>query len=111
MTPLTPWLLLIGSILTVHSVTALHGRFLTLSDLHADWNYVDASSLSKACHRGKHPKRKDTAGYWGSPVSDCDSPASLIDSLMHELECKWKDKVDFVILMGDFARSASVLLP
>lgn len=103
-------LLLLASATLLQPALALHGRFLTLSDLHPDWNYVSGSSINKACHRGGSPKSdsKDLAGYWGSPVTDCDAPASLIDATMHEIESKWKDKVDFAIVMGDFARSVSL---
>ncbi|GJN92682.1 hypothetical protein Rhopal_005717-T1 [Rhodotorula paludigena] len=44
------------------------------------------------------------AGYWGLPVSDCDSPLSLINSTFDWLEEHFKGEVDFVVWTGDNAR-------
>lgn len=89
-------------------VSALHGRFITVSDLHLDEHYVAGAAVSKACHQLKDSSlsnfKTEKAGYYGAPVSDCDAPESLIDVTMQEMERKWKGKVDFVIAMGDFAR-------
>jgi endopolyphosphatase len=100
------WLLLLpltlGSV--VQSAVALQGRFLTLSDLHPDWHYRPNSSIARVCHAKKPQGHEDRAGLFGSPVSDCDSPPLLLDALFHELKTKWKDRLDFVVVMGDLAR-------
>jgi len=81
----------------------LHGRFLSLSDIHLDHHYKHNSSIAGACHAHSPKVKEDQAGYWGSPDSNCDSPPALADALFNELE-KWKGKIDFVVWMGDNAR-------
>lgn len=111
-----PWLVVLAS-LVARPTSALHGQFLTLSDLHFDRHYVAGSQISKACHDAtslsssssgrKQPEpdhKSDRAGFWGTPNSDCDSPATLIDATLRDVEQKCGGKVDFVIAMGDFAR-------
>ncbi|BGP01607.1 Endopolyphosphatase [Rhodotorula toruloides] len=44
------------------------------------------------------------AGYWGLPVSDCDTPLSLVNATFDWLEKHFKGEVDFVVWTGDNAR-------
>lgn len=44
------------------------------------------------------------AGYWGSAVSDCDAPLTLVNSTFDWLSREWADSVDFVVWTGDNAR-------
>ncbi|GAA5892951.1 hypothetical protein JCM5296_003390 [Sporobolomyces johnsonii] len=44
------------------------------------------------------------AGYWGLPVTDCDSPLSLVNATFDWLEHHFKGEVDFVVWTGDNAR-------
>ncbi|GAA5822357.1 hypothetical protein JCM11251_006312 [Rhodosporidiobolus azoricus] len=48
--------------------------------------------------------RPRTAGYWGLPVSDCDSPLTLLNSTFDWLAANFRDEVDFVVWTGDNAR-------
>ncbi|GAA5898204.1 hypothetical protein JCM6882_000103 [Rhodosporidiobolus microsporus] len=57
--------------------------------------------------RGKKDKKEDkprTAGYWGLPVSDCDTPLTLLNSTFDWLAANFRDRVDFVVWTGDNAR-------
>ncbi|KZO97416.1 hypothetical protein CALVIDRAFT_536427 [Calocera viscosa TUFC12733] len=81
-----------------------HGRFLHLTDIHPDTHYVPYTRPSSACHSthfGKKSKR--VAGFWGTPVSDCDSPLRLVDSALAFAE-QWAGQVDWVVWTGDSAR-------
>jgi len=93
-----------GLVACLEYVSALHGRFLTISDLHPDPFYQINTSVAQSCHRGKPDSEEDRSGYWGTPTSDCDAPPSLIDALFHEVQQKWAGKIDFVVVMGDLAR-------
>ncbi|KAM7192233.1 Metallo-dependent phosphatase-like protein [Naviculisporaceae sp. PSN 640] len=83
-------------------------RQLTLSnvfpDLHPDPFYKAHSSTDEqdACHRGT-----GSAGYYGSEVSDCDSPYSLVNATFDWIAKNLRDDIDFVIWTGDSARHDS----
>ncbi|KAK4051052.1 Endopolyphosphatase [Microbotryomycetes sp. JL201] len=81
----------------------LHGRFIHLTDLHPDPWYKFNSSEAGACH-SHDPAKGERAGYWGQPVSDCDSPITLINATFDWLEAHFKGKIDFVVWTGDNAR-------
>ncbi|KAK4051670.1 Endopolyphosphatase [Microbotryomycetes sp. JL221] len=81
----------------------LHGRFIHLTDMHPDPFYKFNSSEAGSCH-SHEPAKGDRAGYWGQPVSDCDSPLTLINATFDWLELHFKNKVDFVVWTGDNAR-------
>ena len=49
------------------STTALTGRFVHLTDLHPDTNYLFNSSVEAACH-SLEPTKGERAGWWGTPV-------------------------------------------
>ncbi|TFK75900.1 endopolyphosphatase [Pluteus cervinus] len=82
----------------------LNGRFLQISDMHPDPHYKPSSSVNKACHRKKPKKRREEAGYYGTPYSECDSPFVLTNYTLDFLEKKWASELDFVIWTGDNAR-------
>ncbi|ORY83472.1 Metallo-dependent phosphatase-like protein [Leucosporidium creatinivorum] len=85
--------------------TQLQGRFIHLTDMHPDTFYRYNSSESSACHGGgKDDDSEDRAGYWGTSVSDCDAPLTLINATFDWLEEHYKGKVDFVVWTGDNAR-------
>ncbi|WVR08267.1 hypothetical protein IAU60_005314 [Kwoniella sp. DSM 27419] len=46
----------------------------------------------------------DLAGKWGTAVSKCDSPMSLVNLTFDWLKKEWADEVDFVVWTGDNAR-------
>lgn len=54
--------------------------------------------------------KKPKAGYWGTAVSDCDSPMTLVNSTLGWLAREWGSgsaagpQVDFVVWTGDSAR-------
>ncbi|EJT98271.1 hypothetical protein DACRYDRAFT_96807 [Dacryopinax primogenitus] len=81
-----------------------HGRFLHLTDIHPDTHYTPYTRPSSACHN-THFGKKSTrvAGFWGTPVSDCDSPIRLVDLALDFAE-QWADEVDWVVWTGDSAR-------
>ncbi|GAA5864110.1 hypothetical protein JCM3774_006384 [Rhodotorula dairenensis] len=56
--------------------------------------------------RKKRKKRRGQrrAGYWGLPVSDCDSPFALVNATFDWLAEHFRDQVDFVVWTGDNAR-------
>ncbi|KAN0059805.1 Endopolyphosphatase [Thecaphora frezii] len=64
--------------------TKPYGRFLHITDLHPDTFYRHGSAVATGCHH-KKPKSKKSkgnwrAGWWGTGVSDCDSPPRLVTS-------------------------------
>jgi endopolyphosphatase len=69
--------------------------------LHLDRFYVPGSLTEddEACHHGE-----GTAGYLGSPGSECDSPQLLIDQTFDWIDKNLRDEIDFVIWTGDSAR-------
>ncbi|SCZ88506.1 BZ3500_MvSof-1268-A1-R1_Chr10-2g02982 [Microbotryum saponariae] len=84
-------------------VVKLHGRFLHLTDMHPDPFYLFNSSEATSCHTHA-PSKGSRAGYWGTSVSDCDAPLTLLNSTFDWLEQHFKGKVDFVVWTGDNAR-------
>ena len=76
-----------------HRVTSAHrvdtlrrpfGRFLHITDLHPDPHYKHGSAVSGACHHKKpkksQPEGRLRAGWWGTALTDCDSPPRLVES-------------------------------
>lgn len=97
------------------SQSGLSGRFLHVTDFHPDPHYKVASAISSGCHSNKPKKDKQRAGYWGSPVSGCDSPPQLVQASMAWIQDNWlpskntsandqRSSFDFVIWTGDSAR-------
>ncbi|KAJ7047361.1 endopolyphosphatase [Mycena alexandri] len=82
----------------------LHGRFLHITDMHPDPSYRAKTSDATACHRKKGKKKKNRAGYYGVPYSECDSPLRLTNLTLDFIEKKWASEIDFVIWTGDNAR-------
>ncbi|KAK4211736.1 Metallo-dependent phosphatase-like protein [Rhypophila decipiens] len=82
----------------------LKGRFLHITDLHPDSFYKPHSSTDEknACHRGT-----GSAGYYGSEVSDCDSPHTLVNATFDWIAKNIRDEIDFVVWTGDSARHDS----
>ncbi|OKL60188.1 hypothetical protein UA08_04574 [Talaromyces atroroseus] len=86
----------------LHITVKVAGQTLTAhEDLHLDRFYVPGSLTEddEACHHGD-----GTAGYLGSPGSECDSPQLLIDQTFDWIDENLRDKIDFVIWTGDSAR-------
>ncbi|KAF3480187.1 endopolyphosphatase [Arthroderma uncinatum] len=79
--------------------TGLHGRFLHITDIHADLLYKAHAKIDSDCHRG-HGK----AGFYGAPGTSCDTPRSLLDTTFDWIRENLRDKVDFVVWTGDAAR-------
>ncbi|KAJ7682793.1 endopolyphosphatase [Mycena polygramma] len=82
----------------------LHGRFLHITDIHPDPFYRAKTAESTSCHRKKGKKKKNSAGYYGQPFSECDSPFRLTNRTLDFIEKKWASEIDFVIWTGDNAR-------
>ncbi|KAF4619842.1 hypothetical protein D9613_005070 [Agrocybe pediades] len=82
----------------------LHGRFLHITDMHPDPYYTPHSAESTSCHRKKSKKKKNIAGLYGTPYSECDSPFRLTNHTLDYLKDNWADEIDFVIWTGDNAR-------
>ncbi|KAJ7368315.1 Metallo-dependent phosphatase-like protein, partial [Mycena albidolilacea] len=82
----------------------LHGRFLHITDMHPDPFYQQKTAEKTSCHRKKGKKKKNIAGYYGEPYSDCDSPFRLTNFTLDFIEKKWASEIDFVIWTGDNAR-------
>ncbi|CAO1627475.1 unnamed protein product [Parajaminaea phylloscopi] len=99
---------------------SLSGRFLHLTDLHPDPHYKPGSVASSGCHVDKPKKDKWRAGYWGTPVSGCDSPTHLVERSVQWVSDNWmpssnkavsgavqdddRTGFDFIIWTGDSAR-------
>ena len=80
------------------------GRFLHVTDFHVDPWFVPGSAQRTSCHRG-HPFGNDRpAGFYGHPVSVCDSPISLVNATFDWLRDTVAPHVDFVLWTGDNAR-------
>ncbi|KAJ7283642.1 endopolyphosphatase [Mycena rebaudengoi] len=93
--------------LSITKPRKIYGRFLHLTDMHPDSAYRPKTSDSTACHRQKGKKKKNRAGYYGTPYSDCDSPLRLTNFTLDFIEKKWASEIDFVIWTGDNARHDS----
>lgn len=78
----------------------LISRYLAL-DIHPDEFYKVRSSTDQdgSCHRGRGP-----AGTYGTEVSDCDSPFTLVNATFDWIAANLKDEIDFVVWTGDSAR-------
>ncbi|KAJ7276413.1 hypothetical protein B0H12DRAFT_1085257 [Mycena haematopus] len=72
--------------------------------MHPDPFYQPKTSEKTSCHRKKGKKKKNVAGYYGQPYSDCDSPFRLTNLTLDFIEKKWASEIDFVIWTGDNAR-------
>ncbi|KAI8888629.1 hypothetical protein K501DRAFT_172823 [Backusella circina FSU 941] len=81
----------------------LSGKFIHLTDLHFDPDYLEGASVKSHCHRKDGDLRKGTAGHFGALGSKCDSPKALIDATFEFLKGKIPE-ADFVIYTGDSAR-------
>lgn len=83
-----------------------HGRFLHITDIHPDADYVEGSKISQVCHRG-HPSSKSSSNYaskYGDAMRGCDAPMILMNETLKWISENLKDKVDFVIWTGDNIR-------
>lgn len=80
----------------------LHGRFLHITDIHPDPYYKLHTRVDENCHRGA--KDDHETGIFGHPISECDSPMSLVNATFDWIRDNLKDKIDFVIWTGDNAR-------
>ncbi|RHZ59346.1 hypothetical protein Glove_364g40 [Diversispora epigaea] len=79
------------------------GRFLHITDIHFDPDYIYPSSPSKFCHRKSHKNKNNNAGKFGSIQTGCDSPYTLINSTFEFLKKNFS-QVDFIIYTGDSCR-------
>ncbi|KAJ2776395.1 Endopolyphosphatase [Coemansia interrupta] len=93
------------------------GRFLHITDLHIDPNYVEGSTTYSQCHRpppakaqassviggGSQDGHRDT-GRFGIAQAKCDSPVALINATSDYLRAVWADTLDFVVWTGDSGR-------
>ncbi|KAJ1882157.1 Endopolyphosphatase [Coemansia sp. RSA 486] len=87
------------------------GRFVHITDLHIDPNYVRGSTTYSQCHRlPPHSTRvsdkdghRDT-GRFGISQAKCDSPVALINATSEYLRQEWASAADFVIWTGDSGR-------
>ncbi|KAJ3493864.1 hypothetical protein NLG97_g4461 [Lecanicillium saksenae] len=84
---------------TSNAPRKLTGRFLHITDFHPDQFYKFHSDVDESCHDGK-----GRAGMFGTEVSDCDSPASLVNDTLDWVRENIRDQIDFVIWTGDNAR-------
>ena len=74
------------------------GRFLHITDLHPDPHYKHGSAVVSGCHHEKPTKKKKggkhRAGWWGTGVSDCDTPPRLVESSLKWIAKNWLAKHD-----------------
>lgn len=125
LSPVLLFQVLISSSITAStsiSPTSLLGRFLHLTDLHPDPYYTTNSLESTSCHSlstsfnlsqssssfspSPSPSSDDDrlAGYFGLPISNCDSPPALINATLSFLSKHFKHQFDFIVWTGDNAR-------
>ncbi|KAJ2820363.1 Endopolyphosphatase [Coemansia sp. 'formosensis'] len=81
--------------------SAAVGRFIHITDLHVDPNYLPGATAYSQCHRGAGDM---ATGRFGRPNAKCDSPVALINATAEYLRQQWSDKVDFVAWTGDSGR-------
>lgn len=97
----------------------LTGRFLHITDLHVDENYLEDAAVVSTCH-SPHPRQKHggfwRSGHWGTGVSDCDAPLRLANSTLKWIADNWDAPpalggggdvhrmFDFIVWTGDSAR-------
>jgi endopolyphosphatase len=55
------------SIAQASNTRKLTGRFLHITDMHPDPHYKPHTSIHKSCHRKNPKKKRDRAGFWGTP--------------------------------------------
>jgi endopolyphosphatase len=55
------------SIVQASDARKLTGRFLHITDMHPDPHYKPHTSIYKSCHRKNPKKKRDRAGFWGTP--------------------------------------------
>ncbi|KAJ1822030.1 Endopolyphosphatase [Coemansia sp. RSA 2675] len=83
-------------------------RFIHITDLHVDPNYVTGATAYSQCHRrpstAGHSDDSSLTGEFGRPNAKCDSPLSLINATSEYLRREWMGKVDFVMWTGDSGR-------
>ncbi|KAJ2123343.1 Endopolyphosphatase [Coemansia sp. RSA 720] len=94
--------------------SAAVGRYLHITDLHVDPNYVEGATTYSQCHRRPPhilPPDYDSAkdghahtGRFGIPQAKCDSPVALINATSEHLRREWAHRLDFVIWTGDSGR-------
>ncbi|CAO3594947.1 unnamed protein product [Absidia cylindrospora] len=88
---------------TIINAKPLSGKFLHITDIHVDPNYLPGSSPKKHCHRKSKHYEKNTAGKFGTLSSACDSPLSLVDASFQFMKESLQD-IDFIIYTGDTSR-------
>lgn len=103
------------------------GRFLHITDIHLDtygfdiWVaitcifiylpslYVEGADLEAGCHVKKSRSALDApvSGKYGSPMSGCDAPLTLVNLTFTTLAKDFASSLDFVIWTGDSVRHDS----
>ncbi|KAI8090038.1 Metallo-dependent phosphatase-like protein [Halteromyces radiatus] len=81
----------------------LTGKFLHITDIHLDPNYLVGSDPKKLCHRKSKKAHKNTAGKFGALNTECDSPLSLVNASFQFMKNSLQD-IDFILYTGDTAR-------
>ncbi|KAG0192294.1 Endopolyphosphatase [Apophysomyces sp. BC1034] len=81
----------------------LKGKFLHITDIHLDPNYLDGSDPDQMCHRKNKKDSHNVAGKYGALESQCDSPIPLVDASFQFMKESVQD-IDFIIYTGDTAR-------
>ncbi|WRT69448.1 uncharacterized protein IL334_006434 [Kwoniella shivajii] len=69
-----------------------------------DEDEVDDDDEMEVEKKKKDKNGVDLAGEWGTAVSKCDTPMSLVNITFDWLKKEWKDEVDFIVWTGDNAR-------
>lgn len=106
-------------VFATQSDAPLSGRFLHITDMHVDGYYKEGAAVVSQCHWDAPHKKHGgqwRSGYWGTPVSDCDSPLRLANATLQwvkqAFEPEPNDAVtgvpahpfDFILWTGDSAR-------
>ncbi|KAI8369581.1 Metallo-dependent phosphatase-like protein [Radiomyces spectabilis] len=81
----------------------LKGKFLHVTDIHIDPNYMAGSDPDQLCHRKSEDDDDNTAGKFGALHTKCDSPIPLVEASFKFMKESLQD-VDFIIYTGDTAR-------
>ncbi|KAJ3192211.1 Endopolyphosphatase [Irineochytrium annulatum] len=82
------------------------GTFLHVTDVHIDPKYLNGTDPQQSCHRANSTAiEQNTAGFFGTVGSACDSPTPLVDATFQFLADNSETKdADFIIYTGDTAR-------
>nr|XP_019009111.1 endopolyphosphatase [Kwoniella pini CBS 10737]OCF47892.1 endopolyphosphatase [Kwoniella pini CBS 10737] len=80
------------------------GKGKVQSDEYDNMDDEDNDEDKHEIMKDKQKNGVDLAGEWGTAVSKCDTPMSLVNITFDWLKKEWRDEIDFIVWTGDNAR-------